>query len=25
VAVSCFVQCLVLLADMVKIFRGQYE
>jgi len=25
VAVSCFVQCLVLLADMVKILRGQYE
>jgi TRAP-type C4-dicarboxylate transport system permease small subunit len=25
VAVSCFVQCLVLLADMVKIFRGGYE
>jgi TRAP-type C4-dicarboxylate transport system permease small subunit len=25
VAVSCFVQCLVLLADMVKIFRGEYE
>jgi TRAP-type C4-dicarboxylate transport system permease small subunit len=25
VAVSCFVQCLVLLADMVKIFRGDYE
>ena len=25
VAVSCFVQCLVLLADMLKIFRGEYE
>jgi TRAP-type C4-dicarboxylate transport system permease small subunit len=25
VAVSCFVQCLVLLADMVKIARGEYE
>ncbi len=25
VAVSCFVQCLVLLMDMVKIFRGEYE
>lgn len=25
VAVACFVQCLVLLADMVKIFRGEYE
>lgn len=25
VAVSCFVQCLVLLTDMVKIFRGEYE
>ena len=25
VAVSCFVQCLVLLADLVKIFRGEYE
>jgi TRAP-type C4-dicarboxylate transport system permease small subunit len=25
VAVSCFVQCLVLLADMVKISRGEYE
>ena len=25
VAVSCFVQCLVLLADIVKIFRGDYE
>jgi TRAP-type C4-dicarboxylate transport system permease small subunit len=25
VAVSCFVQCLVLLADMVKIIRGEYE
>ncbi len=25
VAVSCFVQCLVLLTDMVKITRGQYE
>jgi TRAP-type C4-dicarboxylate transport system permease small subunit len=25
VAVSCFVQCLVLLADIVKIFRGNYE
>lgn len=25
VAVSCFVQCLVLLTDMVKIARGQYE
>jgi TRAP-type C4-dicarboxylate transport system permease small subunit len=25
VAVSCFVQCLVMLADMVKIFRRQYE
>jgi TRAP-type C4-dicarboxylate transport system permease small subunit len=25
VAVSCFVQCLVLIADMVKISRGQYE
>jgi TRAP-type C4-dicarboxylate transport system permease small subunit len=25
VAVSCFVQCLVLLADIVKIFRGEYE
>jgi len=25
VAVSCFVQCLVLLADIVKIFRGSYE
>jgi TRAP-type C4-dicarboxylate transport system permease small subunit len=24
-AVSCFVQCMVLLADMVKILRGQYE
>jgi TRAP-type C4-dicarboxylate transport system permease small subunit len=24
-AVSCFVQCLVLLADMVKISRGEYE
>jgi len=25
VAVSCFVQCLVLVADMVKIYRGEYE
>jgi TRAP-type C4-dicarboxylate transport system permease small subunit len=25
VAASCFVQCLVLLTDMVKIFRGEYE
>jgi TRAP-type C4-dicarboxylate transport system permease small subunit len=25
VAVACFVQCLVLVADMVKIFRGEYE
>jgi TRAP-type C4-dicarboxylate transport system permease small subunit len=25
VAVSCFVQCFVLLADTVKIFRGSYE
>ena len=25
VAVACFVQCLVLLTDMVKIFRGEYE
>jgi len=25
VAVACFVQCLVLLADMVKIARGEYE
>ena len=25
VAVACFVQCLVLLADLVKIFRGEYE
>jgi TRAP-type C4-dicarboxylate transport system permease small subunit len=25
VAVSCFVQCLVLLTDMVKIVRGEYE
>lgn len=25
VAVSCFVQCLVLLTDMVKIARGEYE
>jgi TRAP-type C4-dicarboxylate transport system permease small subunit len=25
VAVSCFVQCLVLLADIAKIFRGSYE
>jgi len=25
VAVACFVECLVLLADMVKIFRGEYE
>ena len=25
VAVSCFVQCLVLVADMVKISRGEYE
>jgi TRAP-type C4-dicarboxylate transport system permease small subunit len=25
VAVSCFVQCLVLIADMVKISRGEYE
>ena len=25
VAVACFVQCLVLLADIVKIFRGSYE
>ena len=25
VAVACFVQCLVLLADVVKIFRGSYE
>jgi TRAP-type C4-dicarboxylate transport system permease small subunit len=25
VAVSCFVQCLVLLADMLKIARGEYE
>jgi len=25
VAVACFVQCLVLLADMVKISRGEYE
>jgi TRAP-type C4-dicarboxylate transport system permease small subunit len=25
VALSCFVQCLVLLTDMVKIARGQYE
>jgi TRAP-type C4-dicarboxylate transport system permease small subunit len=25
VAVSCFVQCLVLLMDMVKIARGEYE
>jgi TRAP-type C4-dicarboxylate transport system permease small subunit len=25
VAVSCFVQCLVLFADMVKIARGEYE
>jgi TRAP-type C4-dicarboxylate transport system permease small subunit len=25
IAVSCFVQCLVLLADIVKIFRGSYE
>ena len=25
VAVSCFVQCLVLLTDMAKIARGQYE
>jgi TRAP-type C4-dicarboxylate transport system permease small subunit len=25
VAVSCFIQCLVLLADMAKIFRGDYE
>lgn len=25
VAASCFVQCLVLLADMAKIFRGSYE
>ncbi|MGE5258876.1 MAG: TRAP transporter small permease [Hyphomicrobiales bacterium] len=24
-AVACFVECLVLLADMVKIFRGEYE
>jgi TRAP-type C4-dicarboxylate transport system permease small subunit len=24
-AVSCFVQCLVLVADMVKISRGEYE
>jgi TRAP-type C4-dicarboxylate transport system permease small subunit len=25
IAVSCFVQCLVLLADMLKISRGEYE
>jgi TRAP-type C4-dicarboxylate transport system permease small subunit len=25
VAVSCFVQCLVLMMDMVKIVRGEYE
>lgn len=25
VAFSCFVQCLVLLADMAKILRGEYE
>jgi TRAP-type C4-dicarboxylate transport system permease small subunit len=25
VAVSCFVQCLVLLTDMIKIARGEYE
>jgi TRAP-type C4-dicarboxylate transport system permease small subunit len=25
VAVSCFVECLVLLMDMVKIVRGEYE
>lgn len=25
IAVSCFVQCLVLVADMVKISRGEYE
>jgi TRAP-type C4-dicarboxylate transport system permease small subunit len=25
VAVACFVQCLVLVADMVKISRGEYE
>ncbi len=25
VGAACFVECLVLLADIVKIFRGQYE
>jgi hypothetical protein len=25
VAVACFVQCLVLLTDVVKITRGEYE
>jgi TRAP-type C4-dicarboxylate transport system permease small subunit len=25
VAVACFIQCLVLLADMIKIARGEYE